>query len=60
MTAQVKLDDLIDTANKLCTSLDSMATNELSQCSELSHQFDIWSWEALRMVNNLKHIKEMI
>lgn len=57
---KVNIEDLIATANRLCNNLDAMANNELKHCAELQQLFDNYSWEALRMVNNLKHVKEMI
>ena len=54
------LDELVETCNKLCVTLDSVSNNELKHCAELAQQLEIWSWEALRMANGIKSVKEMI
>lgn len=49
---------LIETAEKLCNTLDQAAKNEKQFALNVCIELERMSWEALRMSNDLKQIKE--
>lgn len=53
-----ELDELIATADKLCATLDKAAENEKKFCYNVCHELERMSWEALRMSNDIKLIRE--
>ena len=54
------LDELIETANKLCAKLDMAAENEKKYCHEMCYQLDILSYETLKIINDIKTMKETL
>jgi hypothetical protein len=52
------LDELRASADKLCASLDAAASNEEKFCYNVLNELERMSWEALRISNDLKQIKE--
>jgi hypothetical protein len=52
------IQELIESADHLCASLDKAAQDEKRFCNQVLHELERMSWETLRMANDLKHIKE--
>ncbi len=52
------LEELIEAANKLCSSLDIASNNEKTFSYNICHELERMSWETLRLANDLKLIKE--
>lgn len=52
------IQELIESADRLCASLDLASQNEKKFCDSICHEFERMSWETLRMANDLKQIKE--
>jgi hypothetical protein len=52
------LDELIETANKLCTSLERVAENEKIYSTNVCLELERYSWEIYRMMNDIKEIRE--
>ncbi len=52
------IDELIEAADKLCNSLTEIANNERRYHDLISMEFEKFSWDMLRMSNDLKQIKE--
>ena len=50
------LELLIETAEKLCGSLDQMANQERRFCLEMQIMFERTSWEIYRHMNDLRQI----
>lgn len=50
------LEQLIDTAEKLCGSLDRMASQERRFCVEMQIMLERTSWEIYRQMNDLRNI----
>jgi hypothetical protein len=55
-----ELEQLIAVANRLCDNLDKAADNERKFSDNVREMFDHYSWEAYRMMNQLKEIKEYV
>ena len=53
-----ELDELIATADKFCANLDKIAQNEKKYCVEMCYQLEILSYETLKIMNDIKSIKE--
>lgn len=51
------LDDLIETANRFCINLGVVSENENKFCVDICLELEKMSWEAMRMMNDLKQIK---
>ncbi len=47
---------LIETAEKLCGSLDNMAAQDRRFCLEMQVMLEKTSWEIYRQVNDLRNI----
>lgn len=52
------IQELIDTANKLSSSLELSANNERTFCIDIQMRLEQMSWEAFKMANDLRQIKE--
>lgn len=52
------LDMLIETANRLCNNLDIASQNEKRFNLDICIEFDKYSWEVYKMMNDIKQIKE--
>ncbi len=52
------LEQLIQSADNFCANLDLAAKNEKKFCDKLLFEFERMGWEAYRMSNDLKQIKE--
>jgi hypothetical protein len=52
------LDELIESANRLCNNLDRAAENEKKFCQDICLQLERYSWDVYRMANNFKEIRE--
>lgn len=51
------LQDLIDTAKRLCKNLERYAEEEKKQSEELKNEFEVMSWQIHCMAEELKLIK---
>ena len=54
------IEELIESANKLCTSLDTLSQNEKRFNDNLLTAFERMSWEIYKQVNDLKEIQEYL
>jgi len=54
-----ELDEVIETAEKLCSNLDKAALNEKKFCHDVCYELELWAWEIHRIRNNIKEIKEI-
>jgi hypothetical protein len=54
------LDELIETANRLCTSLEIAAENEKIYSTNVCLELERYSWEIYRMMNDIKVIREYV
>ena len=54
------IEELIQTADRLCVSLDLAAQNEKKFCDPIIFELERMSWETMRLVNDLRQIKEYI
>lgn len=52
------LEELIATADKLCNSLDKIASNEIQFCNEISMDLEQYSHDVYKMANYIREIKE--
>jgi predicted transcriptional regulator len=52
-----ELQDLIDTANKLCKNLEEYAIEEQKQSEEICSELEVMSWQIHCMAEELKLIK---
>lgn len=52
------IDDLVAACDQLCKTLGEMAAQEKRFCRELCEGFDMMSWEAYKMSNDIKFITE--
>ena len=52
------INELILTAEILCANLDKAAQSERQFNIDICMEFERWSWEILRMTDNIKLIKE--
>lgn len=52
------IEELMASAERLCASLDEAASNEKKFCHNVLNELERMSWEALRISNDLKQIKE--
>ena len=50
------IEELIETCNNLCKKLGDMAAAEQEFCQQLCEGFDIMSWEAYKMKNDIQFI----
>ena len=53
------IQDLIDTANRLCNNLDVMAANDKKFCADITLTLEQYSWNAYCIAENLKYIKNL-
>lgn len=51
------LQDLINTAKNLSDRLDQMAADEKRFCTDICLRLEQMSWEAIRMMDDLKSIQ---
>ncbi len=51
------LQDLIDSADRLCASLDKAAENEKMFCYNTCLELERYSWEMCRMSNEIKELQ---
>lgn len=51
------IDELIASADKLCSTLDKTLENEKIFCHEVALWLEHWNYEMLRMANDLRIIK---
>jgi len=51
------LEQLIDTAKQLCDRLEQAAKDEQKFCEELESEFEKMSWDAFRIMEEIKMIK---
>jgi hypothetical protein len=54
------IEELIQTADRLCASLDQASQNEKKFCDNICDQLERMSWETMRLVNDLRQIQEYI
>lgn len=54
------IEELIQTADRLCASLDLASQNEKKFCDPICLELERMSWETMRLVNDLRQIKEYI
>ena len=54
----VNIQTLIETTEKLCSTLDSASQNERQFSLNVCMELEKMSWEMFRMSNDLKQIKE--
>jgi hypothetical protein len=52
------LQELINIAEKLCNSLDKSLENEKRFTDDIALHIEKMNWEACRMMNDLKEIKQ--
>jgi len=52
------LDELIETTNRLCTSLEEAANSEKKFCHDVCLLLEQYSWETYKMANNIKDIRD--
>jgi len=52
------LELLIDTAKTLCDRLEQAAKEEQEMCQELQDEFEIMSWQAFKIMEEIKLIKQ--
>jgi hypothetical protein len=52
------LEELVETADRLCSSLDKAASNERQFNIQVCIQLERMSWETLRVANDLREITE--
>jgi len=48
------IEELIETANKLCKNLEAASKEETRFCSDLCLKLEVMSWEMWRSANDLK------
>jgi hypothetical protein len=53
-----QLDELIETADRLCKSLEKAAESEKIFCQDICHALEMYSWETYKMANAIREIKE--
>ncbi len=54
------INELIETADKLCRTLEIVAETESKLCDDISLQLERYSWEVYRMKNSLQEIKQYV
>lgn len=54
------LEELIETTEKLCKSLEKAAADEIKFCVDIQLRLEQMSWEALKHSNELKQIQSYI
>jgi hypothetical protein len=54
------LEELIQTADRLCKNLDMIAQNEKKYTTNICIELERYSWEMYRMRNELNEIKEYL
>jgi hypothetical protein len=54
------LQELIETANRLCANLEKAANDEMKFSVDIQLKLEQMSWEMYRTANDLKEIKEYI
>jgi hypothetical protein len=52
------LEELIQTADRLCKNLEIAAQNEKKYSSNICLELERYSWETYRMMNDIKQIQE--
>ena len=52
--------ELIETASKLCATLERSATMEKLFCIDIQIRLEQMSWEAYRMANELKELRQYV
>jgi hypothetical protein len=52
------LQELIDTAKTLCERLEQAAKDEQQMCQELQDEFEMLSWQAFKVMEDIKLIKQ--
>jgi hypothetical protein len=52
------LQELIDTADRLCKNLDIASQNEKNYTTNICLELERYSWEIYRMMNEIKEIKD--
>ncbi len=57
-TQKTPLQELIEAADRLCNNLDIASQNEKKFCDNICMRLEQFSWEAFKMSNELKEIKE--
>lgn len=53
------IDDLIESADRLCRNLEIASENEKKFCSDLCLELERYSWETHRMSNGIRSLKEI-
>lgn len=53
-----EIDKLVETCRSLCDSIDSLANQDRLFCADIQHILDAYSWEAYKMMNHFKELKE--
>jgi len=51
------IDELIESANRLCANLDVTAQNEKAFCEKIKTELEFISWDQIRIANNIKEIE---
>jgi hypothetical protein len=62
LVKEIKMSDLeklIEMCKQLCDSLDRCAEQEKKFCTAVCMQLERYSWEMLRMSDDIRNIKEM-
>jgi hypothetical protein len=54
----MNIQELIDAGETLCRNLEIASENEKIFCHDVQNMLEVYSWEMLRMTNQLKEIKE--
>jgi hypothetical protein len=52
------LEELIETANRLCNNLEIASNNEVVFNTNVCIQLERYSWDVYRMMNDIKAINE--
>lgn len=52
------LEELIETANRLCNNLETASNNEVAFNTNICIQLERYSWDVYRMMNDIKAINE--
>lgn len=51
-----EINELIETADKLCKALEEAANNEATFCYEMQYALENYSWDVYRMKNEISNL----